>query len=300
MLLPARKLFQYFGRLKVKKALAMSIIGLLVIFSMLGCSPRQEEKSLAVFAGSASKPPLDEAAQAFTKSTGINVFCTYGGSGTVLSQMKLSKTGDIYIPGSPDYVSIAERDKAIDVKSTKIVGYLIPVIAVQHGNPKNIQSLADLTKPGIKVGIGNPASVCLGLYSVEIFEHNKILQDVGKNIVTQAASCDATATLVSLKSVDAVIGWHVFHDWDQDRIDVVYLKPEQLPRIAYIPAAISSFTRNVSDSQKFADFLVSKQGQDIFSKWGYIASEQEARKFSPNAKIGGEYVLPEIYKTMVK
>jgi hypothetical protein len=35
-------------------------------------------------------------------------------------------------------------------------------------------------------------------------------------------------------------------------------------------------------------------------KWGYITSETEARKFAPNATIGGEYNLPESYKTLVK
>jgi molybdate transport system substrate-binding protein len=116
-------------------------------------------QEIQVFAGSASKPPLDEAAQLFQKQTGIKVYLTYGGSGAVLSQMKLSRTGDLYIPGSPDYLKKAERDNVIDPSSSKIVAYLVPAIGVQRGNPKNIQSLGDLVKPGIKVGIANPDSV---------------------------------------------------------------------------------------------------------------------------------------------
>ncbi len=122
---------------------------------------------------------------------------------------------------------------------------------------------------------------------------------IGKNIVTHAESCEKTATLVSLKSVDAVIGWHVFHDWDPDKIDVVYLKPEELPRIAYIPAAISTYAKDRESAQEFIDFLVSRQGQDIFRKWGYITTEDEARQFAPEAKIGGEYKLPETYESLV-
>lgn len=257
-------------------------------------------KEIMVFAGAASKPPLDEAAEAFNKQTGIKVYCTYGGSGSVLSQIELSKTGDLYIPGSPDYIPKAERKNIIDPTTTTTIVYMVPVITVQHGNPKNIQSLADLTKPGIKVGIGNPESVCLGLYSVEILDYNNLLADVFKNIVTQAASCDATATLISLKSVDAVIGWDVFQHWDPENIDVVYLKPEQLPRIAYIPAAISTFTKDRASARAFIDFLTSITGQDIFKKWGYIASESEAKKYAPAANVGGEYQLPESYKALLE
>jgi molybdate transport system substrate-binding protein len=258
-----------------------------------------QEPTLTAFCGAASKPAMDESAQAFEKKTGIKVYCNYGGSGTILSQMKLSKTGDLYIPGSPDYMVKAERDSVIDSKTVKIIAYLIPVIAVQHGNPSNIQSLADLAKPGIKIGIGNPEAVCVGLYAVEILDYNHLLADVGKNIVTQAESCERTATLLSLKWVDAVIGWHVFHDWDPDKIDVVYLKPEELPRIAYIPAAISTYAKDRESAQEFIDFLVSRQGQDIFRKWGYITTEDEARQFAPEAKIGGEYKLPETYESLV-
>jgi molybdate transport system substrate-binding protein len=257
-------------------------------------------KEISIFAGSASKPALDEAAKAFEKQTGVKVYLTYGGSGTVLSQMELSKTGDLYIPGSPDYLVKAESKKITDPASAKIVAYLVPAINVQSGNPKNIQSLSDLAKPGIKVGIGNPATVCVGLYAVEILDNNHILEEVYKNIVTQAASCDNTATLISLKSVDAVMGWSVFHDWDPKNIDTVYLKPEQISRLAYIPAAISTFVKEKEAAAAFINFLVSPTGQDIFTKWGYDVTEAEVRKYAPNAQIGGEYQIPDSYKALIK
>ncbi|MDD5701284.1 MAG: molybdate ABC transporter substrate-binding protein [Dehalococcoidales bacterium] len=257
-------------------------------------------KEISVFAGSASKPALDEAAAVFEKQTGVKVFLTYGGSGTVLSQMELSKSGDLYIPGSPDYLVKSESKKITDPATTRIVAYLIPAINVQTGNPQNIQSLSDLAKPGIKVGIGNPTTVCVGLYAVEILDRNSLLADVYKNIVTQAASCDNTATLISLKSVDAVMGWSVFQAWDPKSIQTVYLKPEQISRIAYIPAAISTFVKEKEAASAFIDFLVSADGQNIFKKWGYDVTESEARKYAPNAQIGGEYQIPDSWKALTK
>jgi molybdate transport system substrate-binding protein len=257
-------------------------------------------KEISVFAGSASKPALDEAASLFEKQTGVKVFITYGGSGSVLSQMELSKTGDIYIPGSPDYLIKAEKKKITDPSTTKIVAYLIPAINVQSGNPKNIRSLSDLARPDITVGIGNPTTVCVGLYAIEILDNNQLLADVYKNIVTQASSCDNTATLISLKSVDAVMGWSVFHNWDPENIDTIYLKPAQITRLAYIPAAISTFCKEKEAAAAFIEYLSSSAGQEIFKKWGYNVTEAEARKYAPNAEIGGEYQLPESYTSLVK
>ncbi len=235
--------------------------------TMSGCA-KEEPKTITAFVGSASKPPMEEAAAAFEKETGIKVYLNFGGSGAMLSQIELSKSGDLYIPGSQDYIAKAERKVIIDPASVKKIAYLIPVIAVQHGNPKNIQSLADLAKPGIEVGIGNPQAVCLGLYAIEILDYNHLLADVSKNIVVNAESCEKTATLISLKSVDAVIGWDVFHHWDPEKIDVVYLPAEQLPRIAYIPGAVTKFAEDKESARKFLDFLVSEAGTADFSEMG--------------------------------
>jgi molybdate transport system substrate-binding protein len=296
-------------KIKNSAVIPIMLISIILVISLIGCSQPVSPtssitsltgKEISVFAGSASKPPLDDAAKAFEQQTGVKVYVTYGGSGTVLSQMELSKTGDIYIPGSPDYLLKAESKKITDPATTKILAYLIPAINVQPGNPKNIQSLSDLTKSGLKVGMGNPTTVCVGLYAVEILDNNHLLSNVYKNIVTQAASCDNTATLVSLKSVDAIMGWSVFHDWDPKNIDTVYLKPEQISRLAYIPAAISKFTKEKETAAAFINFLTSSAGQDIFRKWGYDVTEAEARKYAPNAQIGGEYQLPDSYKALVK
>ena len=278
----------------VKKVI-LSLIGVLLFIAIGGCS-RTESKTITVFVGSASKPPMEEAAAAFEKETGIKVYLNFGGSGAILSQIELSKSGDLYIPGSPDYIIKAEKKNVIDPASVKKIAYLVPVIAVQRGNPRNIQSLKELAGPGIKVGIGNPAAVCVGLYAIEILDYNHLLEDISKNIVVHAKSCEDTATLISLKSVDAVIGWDVFQHWDPDNIDIVNLAPEQLPRIAYIPGAITQFTRDNESARKFLAFLVSPEGQAIFQKWGYITAESEARKFAPDAVIGGEYQLPENYQ----
>ena len=278
------------------------LAGLIAVIHIIsGCSGG-EHKNITAFCGSASKPAMEEAAQAFEEKTGIKVYLNFGGSGTTLSQLKIAREGDLYIPGSPDYMVMAERDGVVYADSVKIIAYLVPAILVQEGNPKNIQSLHDLTQPGIEVGIGDPKTVCVGLYAYEILEYNGLIDEVREagTIVTHAESCSRTASFVAFKSVDAILGWRVFSYWNPDTIDVVYLKPEQITRLAYIPGAISTFTEDRESAQSFLDFLASPEGQEIFSKWGYITTEDRARQFAPNAEIGGEYELPETYEPLAK
>ncbi len=278
-----------------KRMLGVLLAGALMAISLAGYG-RGASPAITVFCGAATKPAMEEAAKAFETETGIRVYLNFGGSGAVLSQMKLSRSGDLFIPGSPDYMEKAKREGLVLPDTERILAYLIPAILVQHGNPKNIRDLADLAWPGIEVGIGNPKAVCVGLYAIEILEYNGLLKDVGKNIVTYAESCSKTAALIALGSVDAIIGWRVFSEWHPGSMDVVYLKPDQIPRLAYVPGAVSTFAKDGKSARAFLDFLVSPAGRKIFAKWGYITTESQAREFAPAAKIGGEYVLPKTYR----
>ncbi len=254
-------------------------------------------KELLIFAGSASKPPLDEAAKLFEKKKKVKVNIVYGGSGFVLSQMKLTKRGDLYFPGSSDYMQKAIRDGVVYKDSKKIIVYLVPSINVQKGNPKNIKSLKDLTKPGIRVAIANPNGVCVGAYAVEIIEKNfskKEKEAFRKNLVNYTGSCSKTASAISLKQADAVIGWRVFHYWDPNRIQNVPLKPNQIVRVGYIPIAISKFTKDKKLAKEFIDFLTSKEGKAVFAKYSYFATPKEAFSWIGEQKrVGGEYIVPK-------
>ena len=287
----------------MKKVIITVLAVLLVLTSFIGCSGGGgETKSITAFCGAASKPAMEEAGQAFEAKTGIKVYFNFGGSGMMLSQMKLSQSGDLYIPGSPDFMEKAIRDGVVDSESIKIVAYLVPAILVQKGNPKNIESLSDLTRKDITMAIAEPVSVCVGQYAIELLDYNGLLSAVKQagTCIVYAESCEKTATLIVLKAVDAVIGWTVFAAWNPETTDVIYLKPSEIPRLSYIPGAVSAFAQDIKSAQKFLDFLASSEGRDIFHRYGYEVTESEARKYAPEAKIGGEYQLPADFTSLVK
>jgi molybdate transport system substrate-binding protein len=131
-------------------ALLLSCL-LTTAMALAGDQPRP----VLVFAGSASQPPLEEAAAAFTKKTGIPVILHLGGSGTMLSQLRLTGRGDLYIPGSPDFLELARAQNLVEGDAT-ILAYLVPAIIVAKGNPLGIHGLDDLARPGFGGGAGAP------------------------------------------------------------------------------------------------------------------------------------------------
>jgi len=285
----------------MKKILLLMSIFLIFLTAQNGQS---SPTRILIFAGAASKPATEEAVRLFHEKSGITVDVIFGGSGFVLSQMKLSKKGDLYFPGSSDFMEVAKREGFVFPDSEKIVVYLLPAINVQKGNPKRIHTLKDLTKEGIRLAIANPETVCVGTYAAEILEKNLTLNEkakVRKNMVNYTESCEKTANAIALKAVDAVLGWSVFHFWDPERIETIYLRPEEIPRIGYIPIAISKFTRNKALAQKFIDYLLSPDGKSIFRKYHYLMDLREARAFTrPDTPVGGEYILPKEWRSIRK
>lgn len=285
--------------MNVKGFLFVAVVFFLTLV-LTGCSDRNvvsDPASLIAYVGAASKPPTEEVAALYEEKTGVKVRLIFGGSGTVLSQMKLAKAGDIYFPGSSDYMEKAKRDGDVLNNSERVIVYLVPAINVQKGNPKQIRNLRDLTRPGLKVAIANPEGVCVGAYAVEIVERNftsEEQQAFRENLVNYTESCEKTATAISLKMADAVIGWSVFEHWDPERIETVPLAKDQIPRIGYIPVAISTFSKNHAAAQAFIDFLTGPEGRAIYARHHYFSTAEEAAAYIGESKpIGGEYQVPE-------
>jgi len=250
-------------------------------------------KEITAFVGSVSKPAIEEARELFEEKTGIRVNLHFGGSGTMLSRMMMSNTGDLYIPASSDYMSKARSEGIIYPDTEKTLTYLVPAIGVQKDNPKDIRSLDDLTEKDVSIGICDPENCVIGEYAVEIFEKNKLISKIKPNIVTHVASASKTAALIPFGKVDAILIWRIIGNWNPENMDIVLIKPTEIPRIAYASGAVSTFTTDKKAAEEFLDFLSSEEGQKIFTKWGYLPNEASAKKYAPNAMVGGEYSPPE-------
>jgi molybdate transport system substrate-binding protein len=276
------------------KARYLGVLAALLVLSIAsGACGGGGGPTLELFVGSATKPATEEVAKLFEDRYDVNVELHFGGSGAMLSQMKLTGRGDIYFPGSSDFMEKAKKEDLVLPDSERRVVYLIPAINVQKGNPKNIQSLEDLARPDVTVAIADPETVCVGLYAAEILEKAGLSESIRPKIATYAESCSKTAQLVTLKTVDAVIGWRVFQYWNPDEVETVYLQPDQIPRIGYVPIAVGKSSKQSALAQQFIDFVTSDVGQAVYAKWHYLTTEEEARKFAPDATVGGEWELPE-------
>lgn len=118
------------------------------------------QKSLLVFCAAGISAPVEAAAREYEQAYGVRVQLQYGGSGALLSNLRLTDTGDLYLAADESYT-----------KSARAMGLLAeiiplarqrPVIAVARGNPKKIHTLEDLRRPDVRVAMANPDAASIG------------------------------------------------------------------------------------------------------------------------------------------
>ena len=180
--------------------------------------------------------------------------------------------------------------------SVKNFGYVAPAINVQKGNPKNIKGLKDLTRPGIRIALGNPETVFIGMLAVEILEKGLLPEErslLRKNLVTYSEDFPKLSSLLLLKQVDAIIGFHYLGEWYPDKVETVKLKAEEIHRIGAGQIAVLSYSKNTPSALKFIDFLMSGDGKNILRKYHYFAAVEEAFAWVGEQKpVGGLYAIP--------
>jgi molybdate transport system substrate-binding protein len=240
---------------------------------LAGCDGQSEKPRLLVYCGAGIRPPVAEIADVFSQRHGVLVECDYAGSEVLLSRIKLSRIGDLYIPGDVHYVEQAKQNNL--ATKSEAACYFIPVILVAKGNPKNIQSLADLTRPGVKLGLGDHEACAIGRKAKKIFAKNGISEEaVEANTVFRSMTVNELGTNVELGSLDATIVWDAVAAYFADTTEVVPIPPDQNV-ISTVAAAVLNSSKHPQLSQSLLDFIISDEGRAIFQKHHYSLSLPE-------------------------
>ena len=265
----------------LKRHIVFMLVFLMLLTSVIGLntSCSSSTNTLNVFAAAGAKPALDEIGQKFEELHGTTIEITYGGGGEVLNQMVLSESGDVYIAPEQSFMETAVTKNAVVELTIESVAYMIPVIAVQKGNPHNIVSLADLARPGIRVGITRAETTLLGKYAPEIFSKAGLTEEIGNNVVTEAVRPDSLLTALVMGQVDAGIIWHFYQLQAPDDIEVIFLQPEQLTGIGEMQIALTSYCQNGGLAREFIYFVTSAEGKEIFEKYGYFTDAGEGSQY---------------------
>lgn len=229
--------------------------------------------ALLVYSGAGLKKPMQAIGSAFTNETGVPVVFNFQGSGALLTQMDITHKGDIFVPGgTADFKTAAEKDL---VGEPKYLAYHVPMIAVQKGNPKNITTIEDFAKPGLKLGLGDVKATAIGAAGDKLFKKLGIDADVEKNVVVRAATINELVTALNAGSIEASL--LTKDQIDEKTMDAIALEGVN-DYVLIVPIGVTTFSKQPEKAQKFVDFAASDAGKAFFKKFGFPTYPDEEYK----------------------
>ncbi len=226
---------------------------------------------LMLSCGAGLRPPVEEIVAAYRDEGRGEVAVDYAGSEVLLSRLKLSRRGDLYLPGESHYVDAAAA--AGLVRSRRDVCCWIPVILVAKGNPKGIRTLQDLARPDLKLGLGNPKACAIGRQTVELLKKNGLDPDaVYRQAVFQSLTVNELGLHVKLGKVDATVVWDAMASYYAEHADAVAIPEGQNIRTV-VPVAILGTSALPDAAAAFAAYLGSDRAKGILRKHHYTPVE---------------------------
>ena len=228
-------------------------------------------QTILVYSGAGLKSAMDELGCEFEDETGVDVDIIYGGSGHIFGQLSTSKRGDIFIPGAEYYTKRGIEEGLLYENLTRKLTYHIPVILVREGNPKDITSLDDLARPGIKVALGGVKECAIGRLSKKLLEKQRLYEEIkANNLEVTTATVNELLTYVAIGTVDAVIVWedNVGTLVEQGKVEAIEIEPSK-NIIKTIPVSVTRCTKNPELAKEFMDFACGEEGLEIWEENGF-------------------------------
>lgn len=222
---------------------------------------------LFIYCAAALKPGVDVIAKQYQQEYGITIQAQYGASGTLLSNIKISQQGDVYLPADESFIALAHADS--------LIGYTLPlvrmhpVIMVKKGNPRHITSLNDLiNRNDLKIAYCDPDSASIGKITRAVLSRTGDWRRLEPRITVMLPTVTDAANAVKLGTVDAAIVWDAVAKQYPEATAVevpIFQQAEQ----SVVVGVLTTSTQTAA-AARFVRYLgASNKGLVVFKKLGY-------------------------------
>lgn len=231
-------------------------------------------QTLTVFAAASLTSAFGEIGKAFEAANpGVTVKFNFGGSQTLRTQIEQGAQADVFASANTKEMDTLVTGTLVGTDTAQVFLTNQLVVIMPAKNPAGLKTLADLSKPGLKLVLA-AKEVPAGSYALQVLDNldksigagfkDKVLANVVsyendvKQVVAKVQLGEADAGIVYVSDLVAAP--------DLQKIDIT---PENNV-IAKYPIAALSKSSNPTLAQAFIAYVLSADGQATLKKWGFL------------------------------
>lgn len=159
--------------------------------------------ALLVHCAAGLRQPITEIARRYEAEFGIPIHLQFGGSGALEAQLEIAG-GDIFLPADESYIH-STRAKRLVREVIQVTSQTAGIV-VPKGNPKQLRSLDDLARPGIRLSLADP-SAAIGSHTRAILQQSAKLAAIEANVIVTKPTVNNVVEDVATGAVDATLAW---------------------------------------------------------------------------------------------
>jgi len=223
-----------------------------------------ERPELTLYAGSMLRPAIEKTITDFEQREGVRVTRVYNGCGILVAQMKAGEVPDAYFACDLEFMNQVRPlfPTSEDVSQNELV------ILVKKGNPLGVKSLADLTKPDLRVGIGHEKQCAMGWLTQRTFDESGLKTELMKNVVVQTPTGDMLVNQMRSGSLDAAVAYISNAAGAADFLDAIRI--QGIPcSVATQPFGVAKDSANKRLAQRLLETIRAEPSQQRFTSEGF-------------------------------
>ncbi len=255
-----------------------------------------QTEPLVVFCAASNKSVFEAIRRDYELEFGQSLQVQYGPSQTVLAGLKVSQSGDLYLPADDSYIVMAqEQGLAAEVFP---LARMQAVVAVAKGNPKQITKWDDLLRPDVRIAQASPDGAAIGKLTRETLSAAGLWDAFHAHTTVYKTTVNEVANDVKIGAVDAGIVFDaVLHDYDT--LEAVTL-PELNVIEARVAATVLKASRQPRQALHFARYLSARdKGLVRYREFGFAPVAGDVWSEQPEVTLyAGSMLRPAIEQTI--
>ena len=219
---------------------------------------------IQVFAAASLTASFDAIGTSFHRDNpGVGVKLNYAGTPTLVTQIEQGAPADVFASADTTNMDKLAAD-GFTIGSSRVFAHNQLEIVVAPGNPKGINRLADLAKPGL-IYITEAPTVPAGKYSLQA------LAAAGVKVTPKSLETSVIAVIskIELGEADAGIVYTTDVTAAGKKVQGVQI-PAAQNVIATYPIAAVKGTTNAVIANAFIAYVLSTKGQSTLATFGFL------------------------------
>ena len=249
------------------------LVSMILVAGLVGCASKapssapsqspQASGKIVVFAAASLKPAFTQISQRFNgENPGSSVDFEFAGSSELATQLTQGATADVFASADTAQMDTVAKAGLLAGSPTNFASNTL-VIVTAPGNPKKIESFADLGKPGLDVVICQKPVPC-GSATQRIEDGS----GVHLNPVSEELTVTDVLNKVTTGQADAGLVYVTDARSAGSKVTTINF-PEAAGAVNVYPVAVLKKAPQPTLAQKFVAMVTGDPGQNILAQSGF-------------------------------